>query len=75
MKPWRHLSKALSVSSPGWASREIMANGSTIVREPRAVMVDGGWLACGAWLPWSRQTELIDRHRKIVRVVLPGDWP
>lgn len=40
-----------------------------------AVAVPGGYLGLGCYLEWSHQTELIDRHRVIFRVVLPGSWP
>lgn len=80
LHPWRSCSKAESVSVPAFTTEAyaVTRSGHTLVRPvavPRVVQVPGGWLALGCYLPWTRQTELIDRHRKIARVILPGDWP
>ncbi len=81
MQPWRHRSKAESVSVPAlvpvpyWSGPSCSVAMTRYEPAPRVVEVPGGWLALGCYLPWSRQTELIDRHRRTSRVVLPGDWP
>lgn len=81
LHPWRHRSKAESVSVPGfrlvpyWGGKGMAEARHRHEPEPRVVQVEGGWLALGSYLPWSHQTELIDRRRRIVRAVLPGDWP
>ena len=81
LHPWRHRSKAESASLKGhdlvtyWGGRDYNVVRYRFEPRPRVVAVEGGWLALGVYLPWSRQTELIDRCRRIVRAVLPGDWP
>jgi hypothetical protein len=81
MNPWRSRSKAESVSYgyfrivPYWGGPDYNVPMERLEPEPRAAQVSGGWVGLGHYLPWSHQTELIDRHRRVTRVILPGDWP
>ena len=81
LHPWRHRSKAESVSVPSfkvvpyWGGLDYNDRRYRLEPAPRVVQVEDGWLALGSYLPWSHQTELIDRRRYVVRAVLPGDWP
>ena len=81
LHPWTHRSKAESVmprlvAVPYWGGRNYNEERVRFEERPgRVVRVEGGWLALGCYLPWSRQTELIDRRRSVRLAVLPGDWP
>jgi hypothetical protein len=79
--PWRSRGKAESVCQPAFIGEPYYGGrcGVTemvrVVAVPRVVEVEGGWLALGCYLEHTRKTELIDRHRKVHWVVMPGDWP